>query len=167
MFSFNKSFCFPLINRFVWLNGWWRAPKVQEVRSTRTPIITGDQLRPDIVSTDASNNSLFMVELTVGFETRIRDNSVCESSHHKALCNQWKNRYVNVKFINLSMGAIGVIGNSSHCFYDLSTDFKDLKLDETHKNFLVREIISSCIRTTYYLFCKKDKQWSQPQLLFY
>ena len=128
-------------------------------------IITGDQLRPDMVITDASSDSIFVVELTVGFETRIRDNAVRKSNHYKDLCNQLKNHYSYVKFINLSMRAIGVLGKSSRCFYKLLMN--DLKLDETHNNFLVRKIISCCIRTTYYLFCMKDKEWPLPQLLLW
>ena len=126
-------------------------------------IITGDQLRPDMVITDASGDSIFVVELTVGFETRIRDNAVRKPNHYKDLCNQLKNHYSYVKFINLSMGGIGVVGKSSRCFYDLLMN--DLKLDETHNNFLVRKIISCCVLTTYYLFCMKDKEWPPAQLL--
>ena len=73
-------------------------------------IITGDQLRPDIVITDASSDSIFVVELNAGFETRVWDNAVRKSNHYKDLCNQLKNHYSYVKFINLSMGAIGVVG---------------------------------------------------------
>ena len=116
-----------------------------------------------MVISDASSGLIFVVELTVGFETRIRDNAVRKSNHYKDLCNQLKNHYSYVKFINLSMGGIGVVGKSSRCFYDLLMN--DLKLDETHNNFLVRKIISCCIRTTYYLFSMKDKEWPQPQLL--
>ena len=118
-------------------------------------IITGDQLRPDMVITDASSDSIFVVELTVGFENRIQDNAVRKANHYKNLCNQLKNRYSYVKFINLSMGAIGVVGKSSRCFYDLLMNH--LKLDETHNNFLVRKIISCCIRTTYYLFYERQR----------
>ena len=45
------------------------------------------------------------------------------------------------------MGAIGVVGKSSRCFYDILMN--DLKLDETHYKFLVSKIIWCCIRTTY------------------
>ena len=60
---------------------------------------------------------------------------------------------------NLPMGIIGVIRDSSHCFYGLL--WKNLKLDDTQ----VAKIILCCIRTTYYLFGKKEKQWSQHRLL--
>ena len=116
-----------------------------------------------MVITDSPSNSIFLVELTVGFETRIRDNAVQKLSHYKDSGNHLKNHYNYVKFINLSIGAIGVVGMSSRCFYDLLMN--GLKPDETHKNFLVRKIISCCIRTAYYFFCMKGKEWPQPQLL--
>ena len=89
------------------------------------------------------------MELTFGFQTSIWDNAVRKSNHYKDLCNQLKIHYNYVRLINLSIGAIDIIGESRRCFYDLLMNY--LKPDETHKNFIVIKMISYCIRKRYYL----------------
>ena len=40
-----------------------------------------------------------------------------------------------------------------------------LKLEKEQANYLIKKIMSCCIRTTYYIFCKKDKSCDKPDLL--
>ena len=88
-------------------------------------IITGYQLlRPDMVMADASRNLLFMVEITVGFETffvfsnLLFANQIITKFYVINLTKTLINTN-NVKFINLSIGATFVQTNSRHCIYDL------------------------------------------------
>jgi hypothetical protein len=41
----------------------------------------------------------------------------------------------------------------------------DLLLDNQKTNYLIAKIGACCIRSTYYIFCRKDKDWTQPNLL--
>ena len=66
-------------------------------------VITGEEKRPDIVF--KKGQSLFILELTVGYETNIEKNSIRKNESYKNLIAELTPTY-NVKFINLSMGAI-------------------------------------------------------------
>ena len=93
-------------------------------------INTGAQRRPDIVAIDKQRSRVFVVELTIGFETRIKDNAIRKHNHYNDLCSELRNQYNRVKFINLPVGALGVLGKSSRSFRDfISNDlsFKDKK----------------------------------------
>ena len=41
-----------------------------------------------------------------------------------------------------------------------------VELDSTQMNYLLKNVNSSCIRSTYYLFCMNDKQWVTPKHLY-
>ena len=60
------------------------------------------------------------------------------------------------------MGAM--IGKECKDFYGFLDE--DMEL-ESQMNYLVKKLIGCCIRSTYYLFCMKDKQWVTPKLLFW
>ena len=66
-----------------------------------------------------------------------------------------------VKFINLSLGAIGIYSKSQ----DTSDLLSDIEVDKVHSRYVLSKISNVCIRTTYYLFCLRDKDWTDPSLL--
>ena len=124
-------------------------------------VITGVERRPDIVIRD--KNKLYIIELTVGFIRRILINAERELKHYENLCKELSQGFENVIYVNLSKGALGLIGKDSKNFYDLLK--MTLKLEKDQINYLIKKITSCCIRTTYYIFCKKDKSWDKPDLL--
>ena len=101
-----------------------------------------------------------ILELTVGFETNIAKNSERKKAKYEELIESLGSRY-QVRFVNLSMGGVGVIGKGGN----LRQAFKDLGLEDKEATYLVRRIINVCIRTTYYLFCQRNKIWEVPTLL--
>ena len=60
------------------------------------------------------------------------------------------------------MGALGVMSNSSSSFLDM---MKDLDFDENTRKFIVRRLMAISIRATYYFFCRRNKDWLNPELL--
>ena len=122
-------------------------------------IITGDSERPDIVI--MKDKECKVVELTVGFETNILKNSKRKEARYKDLIERLKKDY-NVEYFDLSMGGIGVIGNESKKIKDM---FLNLGLSQQESDYLVRKIINVCIRSTYFIFCQRNKEWEQPGLL--
>ena len=70
-------------------------------------------------------------------------------------------KYYDVKFINLSMSALGIFGRSSDSF---SSMLKDLDFDTTHKQQIIMKTSSITIRYTYYIFCKRNKFWPGPEI---
>ena len=59
-------------------------------------IVTGDKYRPDLLLT-TKDNCLYILELTVGYETNLQNNIKEQKKHFKS-----------VEFINLSISALGV-----------------------------------------------------------
>ena len=70
--------------------------------------------------------------------------------------------YDKVYFVNLSMGALGTMGSSSSSFLDMLID---LDFDEKARSFIVKRVINILICTTYYIFCCRNKVWTNPELL--
>jgi hypothetical protein len=64
-------------------------------------VITGDQLRPDLLLA-IENKVLYVLELTVGFETSL--NSISDRKHKKylPLISDQESNYDKVKFANVS-----------------------------------------------------------------
>jgi hypothetical protein len=52
-------------------------------------------------------------------------------------------------------------------YYYFTEMLKDLKFDEQWRKYNVRKIINICIRSSYYIFCKRNKEWDNPQLMSY
>ena len=122
-------------------------------------IITGDEQRPDLVV--IKDKSCKVLELTVGFETNMVKNSQRKSERYKNLITRLATNY-NVEYFDLSMGGIGVICSESK---NLRKMFVDLGLSTEESDYLVRKVISVCLRSTYYIFCRRNKNWEGPSLL--
>ena len=73
-------------------------------------VVTGLEDRPDMIIENYTNRAIYVIELTVGFETNITKNCIRKTERYRELCNALKQRYNTVEYLNLSMGAIGVIG---------------------------------------------------------
>ena len=88
-------------------------------------IITEDQLRPDM---------LYMIELTVGFETNLNSNAERKHEKYHQLIRDLSSDFHNIKFTNLSLSALGIFGKS---FIDMC---KELEFDKHHTDFIVRKL---------------------------
>ena len=73
-----------------------------------------------------------------------------------------KKKFDTVKFINLSISALGVFDKESTAFLKM---LEDMHLDKAHIKYLIRRIINIAIRSTYYVFCCRNKEWTKPDLL--
>ena len=70
-------------------------------------------------------------------------------------------RFSKVNFINLIMGALGIVGVNTQ----ITNMLTDLSFKQQEKTYLVKKIICCCIRATHYVFCMRNKAWRQPSLL--
>ena len=78
-------------------------------------MITGDSFHPDLLLlTDEKVH--YTLELTVGFETNIQNNSDRKIARYSSLINVLSLSYSKVVFVNISMGAIRVMGFSAILF---------------------------------------------------
>ena len=62
------------------------------------------------------------------------------------------------------ISSLGVLSETSLSLIEM---LKDLEFDEACRKYLVRRIINTCIRSTYYIFCKRNKVWDNPELMSY
>ena len=103
-----------------------------------------------------SNASVYVLGLTVGFESSIKMNSDRKATKYRPLTNHLHSSYWTVIFVNLFKSEIGIIGVSSESFLSMLTD---LQLDDkTRKNALLKTM-NIAVRCTYYIFCRRNKGW--------
>ena len=123
-------------------------------------LITGDSLRPDLLLI-TKNKTLYILELTIGFETNIKVNSDRKALKYNSLHHALSSKYSQVNFINLSLGALGTVGSSSDSFSEL---LKAIDFDSKMQKAILSRIMNITIRCTYYIFCYRNKPWTSPKL---
>ena len=80
------------------------------------------------------------------------------------LIREQQKNFNDVRFVNLSMSALGVFDHLTKSFLEM---LQDLKFDVTTRNFINRRTMTIAIRTTYYIFCRRNKDWDSPELLVF
>jgi len=123
--------------------------------------ITGDSLRPDMLLSTA--DKLYVIELTVGFETNLAKNARRKELKYRSLVTDLSNDYHSIEFITLSVSSLGIFGQSSESFLMCTK----LGFDNKHLNFIISTLSAIVTRTTYYIFCTRNKPWCNPELLSY
>ena len=74
-----------------------------DIRGFKIPsIITGDTYRPDLLLS-CPNGSLYVVGLTVGYETNLENNVKRKKAKYRELVKQLNQDFNEVKFVNLSI----------------------------------------------------------------
>ena len=124
-------------------------------------IITGEDLRPDLVVVHQSND-IYVLELAIGFEPNIQKNAAHKYKKYETVLEELKLSYNRVTFINLSMGACGVISASAVGFPSMLTK---LGFEKKQLDYLMIKLCNICLRCTYYIFCMRDQPWQSPELL--
>ena len=127
-------------------------------------IVTGESYRPDLLLESRNKSILYIIELTVGFESNLESNAHRKKTKYKNLINEQKKCYNDVKFINLSISALGVFGKECKSYLEM---LDSLGFEDKHKRYFIRKIMALSIRSTYYVFCCRNKEWTNPQLLNY
>ena len=126
-------------------------------------LITGDSLRPDLVLT-FPDNTLYVLELIVGFETKLESNTNRKATKYKPFLRGLKSKYHNFQFINLSMSSLGIFESSSDSVVKL---IEDLGLDKNRQSYIIKTINNVAVRCSNYIFCRRNKAWmNREQLKF-
>ena len=110
------------------------------------------------------SNRMSIIELTVGHESNAESNAKRKAEkysqllHDEALCRTYK----SIEFINLVMTTGGVFSKDTRSFF---TMLNTLKIDSSLIKYTAVKVTCICIRTSYYIFCMRDKDWSSPELM--
>ena len=99
-----------------------------------------------------------MVELTVGYETNLENNVKREKAKYRELVRQLDENFNEVNFVNLSMSYLGIFAQ----FLEM---LGNVGLDKNYQTYCVRKMMTIAIRSTYYIFCCRNKEWESPDLL--
>ena len=117
-----------------------------------TPLLlSGNSLWPDILLT-VSSKCLYILELTVGFETNLLNNAIYKTNKNEDLVRHWKYQYDSDKFISLSISTLGLFSLHSTDFLNM---LKEIGFDDKHMSYIVRMLTIIAIRMTYYVFSKR------------
>ena len=123
-------------------------------------VITGTENCLDM-TVILNESTIFALELTVGFETNIEISIKRKRVKYDEMLKHLDRRFSKVNFINLSMGALGIVGVNTQITNMLTA----LGFKQQEIIYLVKKIICCCIKATYYVFCMRNKAWCQPSLL--
>ena len=96
--------------------------------------ITGEEMQPNLLII-LDRSKMFVVEFTIGFEFNIAKNEVCKRNNYKNLTHSLKSNYDQVKYINLSSAACGILGKGSKPVFDL---LEELKIPDNERHFLTK-----------------------------
>lgn len=109
-----------------------------------------------------SDKQLYIIELIVGYETNFTNNVNRKKAKYKDLITQVDKNFLTVKFVNLSVSSLGVFDEECRTFLEM---LNDLRLDK-RQPYCIKKMISTAIRSTYYVFCCRNKEWSTTELMF-
>ena len=124
-------------------------------------LITDESLRPELLLL-TENKSLCILELTLDFETNIQNNSNRKAAKHSSLLSEHSPSYNTATFINLSVGNISAMGSSCASFFSLLNEFG---FDKTIKKRIIMKAMDISIGSSYFIFCQRNKSWTNPELL--
>ena len=124
-------------------------------------LITGDALRPDLVLISSDKN-VYILELTVGFESNLKIHSDRKADKYNPLVKELSRNYRKVKFVNVSMSALGILGASCDSLLEM---LKELYPDERIQRQMIKKTMNIAIRCTYFIFCCRNKAWTTPDLM--
>ncbi len=60
------------------------------------------------------------------------------------------------------MSCLGIFAHECSSFLDM---LENAGLDKNHQIFCIRKMMTTAIRSTYYIFCCRNKEWENPELL--
>ena len=116
--------------------------------------------RPDIVF--LKGEEMVLVELTCCFESNTGRSRQYKQKRYENLQSQLLVPCSNFRVLFLEITTIGFIGKQSlHHF----TNFcKEVKIDSDRAIYKYMEM---AVRATYYIFCRRNKAWTDPELLLF
>ena len=121
-------------------------------------LITGDSLRPDLVFV-LNNTTVYLLELTVGFESNINVNSERKAAKYHHPFTNLRTDYTNINFVKFLMSALGILDKSSDTFLQM---LNDLNFNKNLTPYTFIKVSNIAIRYTYYIYSRRNKQWTSP-----
>ncbi|CAB4044403.1 Hypothetical predicted protein, partial [Paramuricea clavata] len=125
-------------------------------------IITGDTYRPDLLLSDPQPEHSILLNLQLASNQIFKKTLSVKKSKYKELIREQNDHFNSVKFVNLSISSLGVLSKECSTFIEMLNDFG---FQKQHQNYCIRRMTTIAIRTTYHIFCCRNKEWMNPELL--
>ena len=106
--------------------------------------------------------SLYRFLVVAGYESNLQVNANRKRQKYLDRIKEQDADYDQVKFVNLSLSTLGVFSRSSENFDGM---LRSLKCDAKFCKYIKKKIVNMCIRTSYFIFCKRNKVWDNPKLM--
>ena len=84
--------------------------------------------------------------------------------YYQDLTVDLRQQYNDVKLISLSTSTLGIISSLSNAFDEM---LKEIKVENIHQEYILKKIFAITIRSTYFIFCRRGKDWNTLELLTY
>ena len=82
---------------------------------------------------------LYIVELTVGYESNLESNIRRKNIKYKELIKQQRKSFNDIKFVNISISSLGVFAKESSNFL---TMLDDIGFEDKHKIYCIRKMMT-------------------------
>ena len=115
--------------------------------------------RPDIAF--KHGNNVYVVELTICFETNFVKSRNYKESRYKDLKSNLKDTNHTLTTLYIEFSSLGLCTPS---IIELTRLLRGLNVDVKRMIEIASEV---CIRTSYYIFNRRDKEWMNPESLKY
>ena len=79
---------------------------------------------------------LYVLELTVGFESNLNNNAVRKKEKYLNLIKEMSRNYRCVKFVNLSLSSLGIFSDEFSMFLDM---MNNIGIDKTQQLYIIKE----------------------------
>ena len=109
-----------------------------------------------------SNTNTLLGRRSVGFESNLNNNAVRKKEKFLNLINKMSRNYRCVRFVNLSMSSLGVFPDECSTFLDM---MNEIGIDKKQQLYIILKMINITIRATYYIFCCRNRNWDNPDLM--
>mgnify|MGYP001794852232 FL=1 len=113
--------------------------------------------RPDIVI--VKDNTAVVIELTVCFETNLIKSRKYKQDRYKNIKNNIINQNMSIKLFCFEVSSIGFISKEVDEFN------KWLVRNKIDRDKMFKKCIETAIRASYYIFNRRNKEWTYPKLL--
>ena len=130
-----------------------------DIPEYRNPGNLFNSQRPDIAL--KSGNNVYAIELTICFETNFEKSRNYKKTRYENLKLNLKDNKCILRIFYIVFSSLGF---SSPDVIELTRLLRELDVDVKRMIEICSEI---CIRTSYYIFNRRDKEWTTPETLKY
>ena len=115
--------------------------------------------RPDIAI--ETKDTLTVIELTCPYETNSTKSREYKETRYKEIKSELLTPPSNFQLIFLEVTSLGFVTKNIKTFRNF------LKSININERYLMENLQEVAIRCSYFLYCHRNKNWNEPNLIFY